>query len=467
MKVEQLYTDCLAEAAYYIESNGEAAIVDPMREVQQYIDMANANGVKIKYIFETHFHADFVSGHVDLAEKTGAKIVFGPTAKTEFDSIIATDGQIFNVGDLSIEVMHTPGHTVESSTYLLKDERGKDFCIFSGDTLFIGDVGRPDLAIKSDVTKEDLAGMLFDSLRSKIMPLANDVIVYPGHGAGSSCGKNMSSETYATLGDQKENNYALQDISREDFVKELTTGIMPAPQYFPKAAMLNKNGYTSIDEVVSKGANALRPSEVLKLQEEGALILDTRSKEDFHEGFIKGSIFIGIDGGFAPWVGTVIKDNKQPIIIIVEAGREEEVTIRLSRVGYDNTIGYLQGGYESWKAAGLQVDEITSILAPDLANLLKEKKDLNLIDARKPSEFEAEHSCSAINRPLDFISSEIDGFQKDEKYYVHCRTGYRSLIYTSIMKKNGIANVVDVEGGFEAMQETDIAMTEFVCPSEN
>jgi len=466
MKVEQLYTDCLAEAAYYIESNGEAAIIDPLREVQQYIDMANANGVKIKYIFETHFHADFVSGHVDLAEKTGAQIVFGPTAKTDFDSIIATDEQVFTVGDLSIKVLHTPGHTMESSTFLLKDEDGKDYCIFSGDTLFIGDVGRPDLAIKSDVTKEDLAGMLFDSLRTKIMTLADDVIVYPAHGAGSACGKNMSSETFATLGNQKENNYALQDLSKAEFVKEVTTGIMPPPSYFPKAAMLNKTGYKSIDDVVSKAGNALKPEEVLKLQADGALVLDTRSKEDFHDGFVKGSIFIGIDGSFAPWVGTVIKDNAQPIIIVADQDRVEEITIRLSRVGYDNTIGYLDGGYQAWQEASLPVDKIESIAADELSEILKENK-INLIDARKPSEFDAEHSCTATNRPLDFISTEIESYNSSQKYYVHCRTGYRSLIYTSILKQSGITDVVDIEGGFVAMQEADISMSEFQCPSGN
>ncbi|MBL4706466.1 MAG: MBL fold metallo-hydrolase [Flavobacteriales bacterium] len=465
MKVEQLYTNCLAEAAYYIESNGEAVIIDPLREVQQYVDLAEKNGVQIKYIFETHFHADFVSGHVDLAKKTGAKIVFGPTATTDFESITAEDGQEFAIGDLTLKVLHTPGHTLESSTFLLKDENGKDYCIFSGDTLFIGDVGRPDLAIKSDLTKEDLAGMLFDSLRNKIMPLSDDVIVYPAHGAGSACGKNMSAETFATLGNQKQNNYALQDISREDFITEVTTGIMPAPAYFPKAALLNKNGYESIDEVVSSGTKSLSALEVKELQEQGALVLDTRGKVDFHNGFIKDSIFIGIDGGFAPWVGTVLVDNKQPIIIVADQGRETEVVTRLSRVGYDNTVGYLAGGFGSWTAAGYPSDTVSSIPASELEEILKDNK-INLIDSRKPSEYEAEHASSAINQPLDFIHNEVSSYKNDEKYYVHCRSGYRSLIYTSILKRNGIENVIDVEGGFVAMLETNISMTQYECQSE-
>lgn len=462
MKVEQLYTDCLAEAAYYIESNGEAAIIDPLREVDQYIEMADKNGAKIKYIFETHFHADFVSGHVDLANKTGAKIVFGPTAETGYDTITAEDGQEFKIGDLMLVVLHTPGHTPESATFLLKDETGKDHCIFTGDTLFIGDVGRPDLAIKSDVTQEDLAGMLYDSLRSKIMPLADDVIVYPAHGAGSACGKNISAETSATLGDQKKNNYALQDISREEFIKELTTGILPAPAYFPKAAMLNKDGYESIDEVIDGGTKGLSPEEAYRYQTEGALVLDTRGKSDFHQGFIKESIFIGIDGGFAPWVGTVILDNTQPIVIVADEGREEEVATRLARVGYDNSLGYIKGGFNAWKEAGYPTDQISSIPATELEEILKDN-EVNLIDARKPSEYDAEHSSSAVNKPLDFIHNDLPSFDAEEKYFVHCRSGYRSLIYSSIMKKHGIKNVVDIDGGFVAMQKTGIDMTDFEC----
>jgi len=466
MKVEQIYTNCLAEAAYYIESNGEAAIVDPLREVQQYVDMAAKNGVKIKYIFETHFHADFVSGHVDLARQTGAEIVFGPSAETGFEAIIAEDGQEFSIGDLSLKVMHTPGHTLESSTYLLRDTEGKDHCIFTGDTLFIGDVGRPDLAIKSALSQEDLAGMLYESLRNKIMPLSDEVIVYPAHGAGSACGKNMSSETFATLGDQKKNNYALQDISKEEFIRELTTGILPPPAYFPKAALLNKNGYENIEEVVIAGTTKLTPEEALKCQKNGALILDTRSKTEFHKGFIKDSIFIGIDGGFAPWVGTVILDNQQEIVILADEGRQSEVATRLSRVGYDNSIGYIHGGYRAWLDAGLETDAITTIPATELQQLLI-GSSINLIDSRKPSEYEAQHARVASNNPLDFIHEQLERYNKDEKYYVHCRSGYRSLIYTSILKKNGIHDVVDIEGGFVAMEQTGIEMTDLSCSSGN
>ena len=466
MKVEQIYTNCLAEAAYYIESNGEVAIVDPLREVQQYVDMAERNGAKIKYIFETHFHADFVSGHLDLANSTGAEIVFGPSAETGFDATIAEDGQEFSIGDATLKVLHTPGHTLESSTYLLKDPAGKDYCIFTGDTLFIGDVGRPDLAIKSELTQEDLAGMLYDSLRNKILPLADDVIVYPAHGAGSACGKNMSSETYATLGDQKKNNYALQDISKEDFILELTTGIMPPPAYFPKAALLNKNGYGNINEVVSSGTTRLSPQEALDHQRIGALILDTRSKEEFHKGFIKDSIFIGIDGGFAPWVGTVLLDHKQPIVILSEPGREEEVATRLARVGFDNSIGYIDGGYQAWKDSGLETDLIQSLSAEEVKRL-SESAEINLIDSRKPSEFESKRAKIAKNNPLDFIHDQLDRYNKDETYYVHCRSGYRSLIYTSILKKNGINDVVDVDGGFVAMENTEMEMLDFSCSAGN
>ncbi|MBT5404141.1 MAG: MBL fold metallo-hydrolase, partial [Crocinitomicaceae bacterium] len=401
MKVEQLYTNCLAEAAYYIESNGEAAIVDPLREVQQYVDMAKNNNVKIKYIFETHFHADFVSGHVDLAKKTGAQIVFGPTAETGFEIIRASDGQEFSIGDLTLKVLHTPGHTPESTTYLLKDMNGKDHCIFSGDTLFIGDVGRPDLAIKGALTQEDLAGLLYDSLRDKILPLADDVIVYPAHGAGSACGKNMSSETYATLGNQKKTNYALQALSKAEFVKELTTGILPPPAYFPQAAKLNKEGYHNVDDVVRQGSRSMSAQEAHERQAKGALILDTRNKSGFHKGFVKGSIFIGIDGGFAPWVGTVILNNEQEIVVLAEPGREEEVATRLARVGYDNAVGYIEGGFEAWQAMGFELDFIPSIGAEELFQLTQ-VNEINLIDARKPSEFEAEHASIAVNKPLDF-----------------------------------------------------------------
>lgn len=466
MKVEQLYTNCLAEAAYYIESNGEAAIVDPLREVQQYIDMAEKNDVKIKYIFETHFHADFVSGHVDLAKKTGAEIVFGPSAETGYKIISAVDGQQFEIGDLTLEVLHTPGHTPESTTYLLKDMSGKDYCIFTGDTLFIGDVGRPDLAIKGSLTKEDLAGMLYDSLRNKILPLSDDLIVYPAHGAGSACGKNMSSETFATLGDQKKNNYALQELTKAEFVKELTTGILPAPAYFPQAAKLNKEGYNNIDAVINQGCRALSATEANDLQSKGALILDTRNKSDFHKGFVKGSIFIGIDGSFAPWVGTVILNNKQEIVVLADTGREEEVATRLARVGYDNAVGYIEGGIVAWKEMGFAMDHIPSIGADELFQL-SQSDEINLLDARKPSEFDAEHATIAINKPLDFIHDYIGELSKEDKYYVHCRSGYRSLIYASMLKAAGMNDVVDIDGGYVAMQETKIPITEFSCPSNS
>ena len=466
MKVEQLYTNCLAEAAYYIESNGEAAIVDPLREVQQYVDMAKNNNVKIKYIFETHFHADFVSGHVDLAKKTGAQIVFGPTAETGFEIIRASDGQEFSIGDLTLKVLHTPGHTPESTTYLLKDMNGKDHCIFSGDTLFIGDVGRPDLAIKGALTQEDLAGLLYDSLRNKILPLADDVIVYPAHGAGSACGKNMSSETYATLGNQKKTNYALQALSKAEFVKELTTGILPPPAYFPQAAKLNKEGYHNVDDVVRQGSRSMSAQEAHERQAKGALILDTRNKSGFHKGFVKGSIFIGIDGGFAPWVGTVILNNEQEIVVLAEPGREEEVATRLARVGYDNAVGYIEGGFEAWQAMGFELDFIPSIGAEELFQLTQ-VNEINLIDARKPSEFEAEHASIAVNKPLDFIHNELSTLDKNERYYVHCRSGYRSLIYTSLLKAAGIKDVIDIDGGYVAMQETAIPVTDFSCQSES
>jgi glyoxylase-like metal-dependent hydrolase (beta-lactamase superfamily II)/rhodanese-related sulfurtransferase len=466
MKVEQLYTNCLAEAAYYIESNGEAAIVDPLREVQQYVDMAKNNNVKIKYIFETHFHADFVSGHVDLAKKTGAQIVFGPTAETGFEIIRASDGQEFSIGDLTLKVLHTPGHTPESTTYLLKDMNGKDHCIFSGDTLFIGDVGRPDLAIKGALTQEDLAGLLYDSLRDKILPLADDVIVYPAHGAGSACGKNMSSETYATLGNQKKTNYALQALSKAEFVKELTTGILPPPAYFPQAAKLNKEGYHNVDDVVRQGSRSMSAQEAHERQAKGALILDTRNKSAFHKGFVKGSIFIGIDGGFAPWVGTVILNNEQEIVVLADPGREEEVATRLARVGYDNAVGYVEGGFEAWQAMGFEIDFIPSIGAEELFQLTQ-VNEINLIDARKPSEFEAEHASIAVNKPLDFIHNELSTLDKNERYYVHCRSGYRSLIYTSLLKAAGIKDVIDIDGGYVAMQETAIPVTDFSCQSES
>jgi glyoxylase-like metal-dependent hydrolase (beta-lactamase superfamily II)/rhodanese-related sulfurtransferase len=466
MKIKQIYTGCLAQGAYYIESKGEVAIIDPLREVQPYIDKANKDGHTIKYIFETHFHADFVSGHVDLAKKTGAKIVYGPSAKTQFDSYEAKDEEIFTLGEVSIKVLHTPGHTLESTTYLLADKDGKDTAIFSGDTLFIGDVGRPDLAQKSDLTKEDLAGMLYDSLHNKIMPLADDVIVYPAHGAGSACGKNMSKETFDTLGNQKQTNYALRAKTKEEFIQKVTDGILPPPQYFAQNVALNKNGYDSIDDVMKRG---VVPLEVADFEDvanlERALILDTRKPQVFNQGFIPNSIFIGIDGDFAPWVGALVPDLKQAILIVAEEGREEEVVTRLARVGYDNALGYLKGGFEAWKKAGKEVDAITSISADDLAESLKNNQVENLLDARRPSEYEAEHAEAAVNFPLDYINQNMAELDADKSYHIHCAGGYRSMITASILKSRGFEHITEIIGGYKAITETDIPKTAFVCPT--
>ncbi len=462
MKIEQLYTGCLAEAAYYIESEGEAAIIDPLRETSPYLEMAKENGAKIKYIFETHFHADFVSGHVDLAKETGAKIVFGPTATTSFQSHIATNGEEFKIGKLTIKVLHTPGHTPESSTYLLLDENGKEHAIFSGDTLFIGDVGRPDLAIKSDLTKEDLAGLLFDSLREKIMTLPDDVIVYPAHGAGSACGKNMSKETFDTLGHQKEVNYALQNMTKEAFVKEVTEGILPPPQYFPKNAMLNKSGYQSVNEVVSKGSRALKLDEFKQFIKDGALVIDTRAAQDFNKGFVPNSLFIGIQGGFAVWLGTLVEDINQPIVFIANTDKAEEVALRAARVGYDNVLGHLTGGISTWTNAGEPVETITSIQPEEFAKRTTERV---VLDVRKPGEYEAEHVENAKLFSLDFIRSNMDELDKNQEYFVHCKGGYRSMIASSILKANGIENIVEVIGGMDAILKTDAPITAFVCPS--
>lgn len=463
-KVEQIYTGCLAQGAYYIESNGEAAIIDPLRETQPYLDRAEKRGATIKYIFETHFHADFVSGHVDLAEKTGAKIVYGPNANPTYEVIIAKDEQIFELGNVKIKVLHTPGHTMESSCFLLIDEDGIEKSLFSGDTLFIGDVGRPDLAVKTDLTKEELAAKLYDSLHTKIMTLPNDIIVYPGHGAGSACGKNMSKETTDTLGNQKKVNYALQEMSKEDFVKQVLDGILPAPQYFSKNAMLNKQGYGSFDEILKKGAEGLSLEEFESVvYSEDALILDTRKAADFRQGFIPKSIFIGIDGGFAPWVGALITDIKQPIVFIAEEGREEEVVTRLARVGYDNVLGYLKGGVDSWKKAGKQVETIESITASSLAE--KNLSEITILDVRKSTEYLSEHIIDVENFPLDFINDNMDKLDNTKQYYVHCAGGYRSMIANSILKARGFNDLIDIDGGFKAIAETSISKTAYVCPS--
>ena len=469
MNIEQIYTGCLAQGAYYIESDGEAVVIDPLREVDSYINKAANDHAKIKYVFETHFHADFVSGHLELSKKTGATIVYGPTANPEFDAHIATDGEVFKVGKLTFKVLHTPGHTIESSCYLLRDESGKDVALFSGDTLFIGDVGRPDLAQKAaHMTQEELAGILFDSLRSKILPLNDDIIVYPAHGAGSACGKNMSKETSDTLGHQKAVNYALRaDMTKDEFVKEVTTGLMPPPAYFPLNVMLNKQGYESIDEVMKRGNIALSPDAFeAAANETGALILDTRDAQKFAKGFIPNSINIGIDGNFAPWVGEMIPDIKQKILIVEEPGREEEVITRLARVGYDYTIGFLQGGMEAWRKAGKEVDQIDSITADQLATIMKEDKKINILDVRKQSEYDSEHVENAENAPLDYLNDSMLKVDKNKKYFVHCASGYRSMIFVSTLKARGYDNLIDVKGGFKAIKDSNkINTTDFVCPT--
>lgn len=467
MKVEQIYTGCLAEAAYYIHSNGEAAIIDPLRETAPYLERAKKDDVEIKYIFLTHFHADFVSGQVDLAKATGATIVFGPTAKADYDFHQAKDGEVFNLGNVNFKWIHTPGHTLESSTILLKDEDGKDNCIFTGDTLFIGDVGRPDLAIKQGTLNEkDLAELLFDSLRGKIMTLADDLTVYPGHGAGSACGKKMSKETFDTLGNQKANNYALRkDMTKDEFVEEVLTGLSAPPQYFPKNVMMNKGVNNTIDSIIESGARFIELDEFKSRVENDALMLDVRDQSDFVKGHIPGSIFIGLDGGFAPWVGALILDIKQEIVLITPEGREEEAVTRLSRIGYDNSNGILKGGLATWLKAGNAIDTIDTITAEAFAKKAKSEK-IDIMDVRKASEFSAEHMEGATNEPLDTINSNMNKIENGKTFYIHCAGGYRSVIFESILKSRGYHNFVDVLGGFDTLKEnTDIPLTAFVCPS--
>ncbi len=469
MKVEQIYTGCLAQGAYYIESNGEAVVIDPLREVEPYIQKAERNNAKIKYVFETHFHADFVSGHLDLSKKTGAPIVYGPNAKPAFDALIAEDGQEFKVGNVTLKVLHTPGHTMESTCYLLKDENGKDVALFSGDTLFIGDVGRPDLAqkVSDELTQEVLAGHLFDSLRTKIMPLADDIIVYPAHGAGSACGKNMSKETTDTLGNQKKTNYALRaNMTKEEFIKEVTTGLVPPPAYFPLNVMLNIQGYERIDKVLERGQHALSPEAFeAAANETGALILDTRDPQTFAKGFVPNSINIGIDGQLAPWVGAMIPDIRQEILLVTDEGREEEVITRLARVGYDFTIGYLEGGFNAWKNAGKEVDSIKSVSADELAGIMQ-NENVDIIDVRKKSEYLSEHLIDAENAPLDFINDSMAQIDKNKTYYVHCAGGYRSMIFNSILRARGYDNLIDIKGGFKALKESGkFKISDYVCPS--
>ncbi len=466
MKIEQIYTGCLAQGAYYVESDGEVAIIDPLREVEPYIKRAEEDKAQIKFIFETHFHADFVSGHVTLSKETAAPIVYGPLANPSFEAIIAEDGQEFKLGKITIKVLHTPGHTMESTTFLLKDETGRDHAIFSGDTLFLGDVGRPDLAQKAaDMTQEELAGILFDSLRTKIMPLADDIIVYPAHGAGSACGKNMMKETVDTLGNQKKMNYALRaNMTREEFIKEVTDGLLPPPQYFPLNVKMNKEGYEHIDVVLERGTRALTPEAFeAAANDTGAVVLDVRHQDDFAKGHVPRSIFIGLGGSFAPWVGALIADVEQPILLIAPEGKEEETITRLSRVGFDGTLGYLQGGVEAWRKAGLEIDTVESINAETFKQRLEEK--IPVFDVRKETEFVAEHIEEASLTPLDFLNDHLAEFPSKETFYIHCAGGYRSMIAASILKSRGVHNLVDIAGGFKAIKEMGIPVTDYICPT--
>ena len=464
MIVEQIYTGCLAQGAYYIESNGEAAVIDPLREVEPYLQRAEKNNATIKYIFETHFHADFVSGHLTLSNKTNAPIVFGPLANPDFDVIIAKDGQSFSIGDVTITALHTPGHTMESTTYLLRDANGKDHAIFSGDTLFLGDVGRPDLAQKKGaMTQEQLAETLYDSLRNKIMPLADDITVYPAHGAGSACGKKMMKETVDTLGNQKKVNYALrEDMTKEEFVNEVIDGLLPPPQYFPENVRLNKSGYEDIDEVMAKGKVPLSPSKFEDIaNQSGAVILDVRSADEFSKGHIPNSIFIGIDGGFAPWVGTLIGDTQHPIILVTPKGREEETITRLSRVGFDNTLGYLEGGITAWTAAGKDIEQIENVTAAQLQTKIED--GAALFDVRKENEYDSVHISNATLIPLDKINESLNHHDFEKEFYLHCAGGYRSMIALSILKNRGIHGGVNVVGGIKAIKETSIDLQEMSC----
>lgn len=467
MKVEQIYTGCLAQGAYYITSNGEAAIIDPLRETQPYIERLEKDGAKLKYIFETHFHADFVSGHLDLSKKTNAKIVYGPTAKPEFEAIVAEDNQIFELGNVKIKVMHTPGHTLESSCFLLIDENGKETALFSGDTLFLGDVGRPDLAQKAaNMTQEELAGLLYDSLYNKILPLADDIMVYPAHGAGSACGKNMMKETVDSLGNQKKINYALNQPNKEAFIKAVTDGLLPPPAYFGMNVAMNKKGYDSFDEVLTQGMEPLTAEEFETAAEAtGALILDTRSDATFAQGFIPKSINIGLNGDFAPWVGAMIVDVKQPILLITDVGKEEEAVTRLSRVGFDNVLGHLAGGFDTWKNAGKETDIVNRITAEQFSNEIKIGEN-KIIDVRKESEYAAEHVEEAYSKPLAYINDWAKDINPQEHFYLHCAGGYRSMITASILQARGYRNFTEVEGGFNAIAKTNVPKTDFVCQSK-
>jgi hydroxyacylglutathione hydrolase len=467
MNIEQIYTGCLAQGAYYIESNGEVAIIDPLREIKPYLERAMRDNATIKYIFETHFHADFVSGHLTLAKETGAPIIYGPNANPLFDAIIAKDGQEFQLGNITLVALHTPGHTMESTTYLLRDENGKDHAIFSGDTLFLGDVGRPDLAQKmGTLTEKDLAELLYNSLRQKITPLPDDVIVYPAHGAGSACGKNMMKETVDTLGNQKKVNYALRaDITKEEFIAEVIDGLLPPPQYFPANVKLNKEGYDDIDKILNRATQALSPAAFeAAANQTAAVVLDVRHQDDFAKGHVPRSIFIGLDGSFAPWVGALIADVKQPILLVTDPDRKEEAITRLSRVGFDNTLGYLKGGFEAWKNASKEYDVVSSITAEQFKKQLDLKPQL-VFDVRKENEYLSEHLIGANNTPLDFLNDHLTEFPETNPFFIHCAGGYRSMIASSILKSRGIHNLIDVKGGFKTIKEVGAAVSEFVCPS--
>ncbi|SHL45376.1 Glyoxylase, beta-lactamase superfamily II [Chryseobacterium contaminans] len=467
MKIEQIYTGCLAQGAYYITSGGEAAIIDPLRETQPYVERLKKDGVRLKFIFETHFHADFVSGHLDLSKKTDAPIVYGPTANPEFKAIIAEDNQIFEIGDIKIKVLHTPGHTLESSCYLLIDEEGNEKALFSGDTLFLGDVGRPDLAQKAtDMKQEDLAGLLYDSLYQKILPLNDDIVVYPAHGAGSACGKNMQKETVDTLGNQKETNYALNQSDKESFIKAVTDGLLPPPAYFGMNVMMNKKGYHSFDEVLSKGLHALKPEQFEEIAEaSGALILDVRNNGEFAKEFIPQSVNIGLDGDFAPWVGALVADVNQPILLVTKPGDEEEAVTRLSRVGFDHILGFLEGGIEAWKNNGKEMDSVNRVSAEQFEKEIS-GKEAKIIDVRKESEYAAEHVNNAYSKPLAYINEWIDEIQPEEHFYLHCAGGYRSMMAASILQARGYRNFTEIEGGFKAIAATGVSKSNFVCQTK-
>jgi glyoxylase-like metal-dependent hydrolase (beta-lactamase superfamily II)/rhodanese-related sulfurtransferase len=469
MIIEQIYTGCLAQGAYYIQSENEVAIIDPLREVRPYIEKAKAADSEIKYVFETHFHADFVSGHIDLSRQTGAQIIYGPSAQPSFKAYVGKDNEEFKLGNVTIKVLHTPGHTMESTCYLLFDEDGKPAALFSGDTLFIGDVGRPDLAQKAaHMTQEELAGTLFESLRNKIMPLNDDIIIYPAHGSGSACGKNMSKETTDTLGNQKKYNYALRaNMTKGDFIKEVTSGLTLPPAYFPLNVKMNKEGYEDFDKVLLKGTQPLSPEAFeAAANETGAVLLDTRDPQVFAQGFIPNSINIGIDGNFAPWVGALIPDINQEILLVADEGREEEVVTRLARVGYDHAIGYLKGGINGWKIAGKETDTINSVSPLALSDIIAGGSEINILDVRKNTEYSAEHLKMAENVELDYINENMGQVDKNKTYYVHCAGGYRSMIFNSILRARGFNHLIDVKGGFKAIKETGkFEISQFVCPS--